>query len=58
MWSDSIVVLPPFLDDDLGPSQAVEDFTVEQLISSLSLLLTFSLNASATPLLLLSGSNS
>ena len=33
MRSDRVVVLPPFLDDDLCFLQAVEDFAVQQLIA-------------------------
>src|SRR5450755_711304 len=33
MWSDRVVVLPPFLDDDLRFLQAIEDFAVQQLIA-------------------------
>src|ERR1035438_1642802 len=33
MRSDRVVVLPPFLDDDLSFFQAVEDFSIEQLIA-------------------------
>lgn len=32
MRPHSVIVPPPTLDDDLGFSQAVEDFTIEQFI--------------------------
>jgi hypothetical protein len=36
MGSDSIVVLAPLVDEDLGLLEAVEDFAVEQLVPKLA----------------------
>jgi hypothetical protein len=33
MWAFRVVVLPPFFDQDLCFSQAVEDFAIQELIS-------------------------
>ena len=33
MWSFGVVVFPPFFDQDLCFAQAVEDFTVQELVS-------------------------
>ena len=36
MGSDSVVVVAPLLDEDLGLLQAVEDFAIEQLVPQLA----------------------
>ena len=36
VWSDRIVVVAPLTDDDLGFFQAVEDLTVQQLVTQLA----------------------
>ena len=33
MWPEGVVVDTPLLDQDLGLTQAVEDFAVEQLVA-------------------------
>ena len=33
MWSLGVVMVPPSFNDDLGFSERVEDFTVQQLVS-------------------------
>ena len=37
MRPDGIIVFPPLLDDDLRLLQAVEDFSVQQLIAELAI---------------------
>jgi hypothetical protein len=36
MGSDSVVVMAPLFDEDLGLLEAVEDFTVEQFVAQLA----------------------
>ena len=33
VWSFGVVVFPPFFDQDLGFTQAVEDFTIQELVA-------------------------
>jgi hypothetical protein len=33
MWPDRVEVTPPALDNDLGLTRSVEDFTIEQFIA-------------------------
>ena len=33
MWSDGVVVMAPLTNDDLGFLEAVEDLTVQQLVT-------------------------
>ena len=50
VWPDGVVVDPPFLDDDLGLFQGVEDLAVEEFIRSA--LARFLSSAGSTPCLI------